>query len=130
MWTVIASHNPPDVIPEKEHNEYGLKNFDVANTIAPPQAVAVIPISNQPMDFNFYYHSSCHCEHVKMLLSLQHAVALNKSGIIKFYCHPSRHCDNVNMLILPRRDFDTTGNFISSFFRIFFYFYYFLVFIL
>jgi len=26
-WTVIASHDPPDVIPEKEHNEYGLKGF-------------------------------------------------------------------------------------------------------
>ena len=26
-WTVIASHDPSDVIPEKEHNEYGLKSF-------------------------------------------------------------------------------------------------------
>ena len=67
-----------------------IKNFDVANTIALPQAVAVIPISNQQTDFNFYYH-------------------------------PSRHCENVNMLvILPRRDLDTTGDFISSFLSYFF----------
>ncbi len=26
-WTVIASHDPCDVIPENEHNEYGLKSF-------------------------------------------------------------------------------------------------------
>ena len=73
----------------------------MANTIALPQAVADIPISNQPTDFNFYYHPSCHCEHVKMLISLQHAVAVNKSGNVKFYYHPSCHCENVNMLILP-----------------------------
>jgi hypothetical protein len=30
-WTVIASHDPPDVIPEKEHNQYGLKGFKVEN---------------------------------------------------------------------------------------------------
>jgi hypothetical protein len=30
-WTVIASHDPPDVILEKEHNEYGLKGFKVEN---------------------------------------------------------------------------------------------------
>jgi hypothetical protein len=26
-WTAISSHDPSHVIPEKEHNEYGLKSF-------------------------------------------------------------------------------------------------------
>ncbi len=27
-WTVIASHDPSNVILEKEHNEYGFKSFE------------------------------------------------------------------------------------------------------
>jgi hypothetical protein len=30
-WTIIASHDPPKMIPEKEHNEYGLKGFKGEN---------------------------------------------------------------------------------------------------
>jgi len=30
-WIVIASHDPPYVLPEKEHNKYGLKGFKIGN---------------------------------------------------------------------------------------------------
>jgi hypothetical protein len=30
-WTIIASHDPPNVIPEKEHKKYGLKGYKVEN---------------------------------------------------------------------------------------------------
>jgi hypothetical protein len=60
--------------------------------------------SNQTMDLNFYCHPSRHCEHVKMLLSLQHAVALNNSGNENFYFHPSLHCEHAYLLLLPKHD--------------------------
>jgi hypothetical protein len=31
IWTVIDSHDPPDVILEEEHGEYGLKGFKIGN---------------------------------------------------------------------------------------------------